>query len=124
VDAARPSADGEGRQHALHLAVDHAERPVSLVAHPHQLARRHARRLHLRARGAELRGIGRRCRRGGIDAGHSEARQQRVDLGAPALDHGVEFGAQRIVVAAHAERDVEDEGQEGQIHLRRHGREP
>src|SRR4051794_21603783 len=45
------------------------------------------------------------------------------DVGAAALQDAIELVAQRDVAAAHAHGDIEDEGEEGEVDLRRHGRE-
>src|SRR5205814_2219510 len=48
-------------------------------------------------------------------------REQALDLGAMALEHAIEPDAQRVVTAPHRHCDVEDEGKEGHVDLRRYG---
>src|ERR1043165_9069490 len=76
-----------------------------------------------------------RCSRGQASAARSATKRRRLhtwhsvliensfDVDAPPLDLAIELVAQRVVAAAHAHGDVEDEGEERQVDLRRHGGE-
>src|ERR1043165_9853728 len=54
---------------------------------------------------------------------HSVLIQNLFDIRATPLDRMIELVAQGVVAAAHAHGDVEDEGEEREVDLRRHGRE-
>src|ERR1051326_425438 len=58
-----------------------------------------------------------------LDTRHSVLVEDAIDVGAAPLEGAIELVAQRVVAAPHAHRDVEDEGEEGEVDLRRDRRE-
>src|SRR5207248_8876115 len=64
-----------------------------------------------------------RTERIALDTGHSVRIEDPFDVRPSALDLGVEALAQPCVAAAHAHRDVEYEGEERRIDLRRDRRD-